>query len=157
MNAIKYFLSITLLLAVVTGCKKETFDDTSFVNSVSEPAKISVLFDITQDNTGSVTITPNGEGVTTFDVYYGDGTETFVKVAAGKNVQHKLLVMVFPAKPPRLPRRLLYHLKRRKILKLPLLQTAWPLLLARQHNTKPCSMCIMVTKLRPTRSLMTRF
>jgi hypothetical protein len=98
MNAIKYFLSISLLLLVVTGCKKETFDDVSFINNLSDPAKISVLFDITQDNTGLVTITPNGEGVSTYDVYYGDGSQTFVKVAAGKNVQHKYAEGVYSVK-----------------------------------------------------------
>ncbi|MCO5936536.1 hypothetical protein NAF17_13405 [Mucilaginibacter sp. RB4R14] len=98
MNAIKYFLSITLLMAVITGCKKEKFDDVSFVNNVADPAKISVLFDITQDNTGLVTITPNGEGVSTFDVYYGDGGETFVKVAAGKNIEHKYAEGVYKVK-----------------------------------------------------------
>lgn len=98
MKAIKYFLSITLLLAVVTGCKKETFDDTSFINGVSDPAKLSVLFDITQDNTGLVTITPGGEGVSTYDVYYGDGAATFVKVAAGKNIQHKYAEGVYTVK-----------------------------------------------------------
>ncbi len=98
MNAIKYFLSITLILAVITGCKKEKFDDVSFINNVSDPAKLSVLFDITQDNTGLVTITPNGEGVSTYDVYYGDGGETFVKVAAGKNIQHKYAEGVYTVK-----------------------------------------------------------
>jgi hypothetical protein len=98
MNAIKYFLSISLILSVITGCKKETFDDVSFVNNVSDPAKLSVLFDITQDNTGLVTITPNGEGVSTYDVYYGDGAQTFVKVAAGKNVQHKYPEGVYTVK-----------------------------------------------------------
>ncbi|RYU90541.1 hypothetical protein EWM62_07755 [Mucilaginibacter terrigena] len=89
MNAIKYFLSIILVLAVITGCKKEVFDDTSFVNNgVSDPAKLSVLFNITQDNTGLVTVYPTGEGATLYDVYYGDGTDNFVKVGPGKNTQH---------------------------------------------------------------------
>ena len=88
MNAKIYFLSITLLLAVCAGCKKE-FDDTSFINNgISEPAKLSVLFNITQDNTGLVTIYPSGEGTTSYDVYYGDGAENFVKVGAGGNTQH---------------------------------------------------------------------
>jgi hypothetical protein len=99
MNAKKYFLSITLLLAVIAGCKKESFDDTSFVNNgVSEPAKLSVLFNITQDNTGLVTIFPSGQGATQYDVYYGDGTESFVKVAAGKNTQHTYKEGVYTVK-----------------------------------------------------------
>lgn len=88
MNARKYFYSIALLLAVAAGCKKESYNDTSFVNGITSPAKLSVLFDITQDNSGLVTITPNGEGAVSYDVYYGDAGATYVKVVAGKNVQH---------------------------------------------------------------------
>lgn len=98
MKAIKYFMSIALLLAVATGCKKESFDDTSFINNVTEPAKLSVLFDITQDNTGLVTITPSGEGVASYDVYYGDGGTTFMKVAPGKNIQHTYAEGVYNVK-----------------------------------------------------------
>ncbi|GAA3965224.1 hypothetical protein [Mucilaginibacter dorajii] len=88
MNARRYFYSIALLLAVTAGCKKDLYTDTSFVNGITSPAKLSVLFDITQDNTGLVTITPNGEGTVSYDVYYGDAGSTYVKVQAGKNVQH---------------------------------------------------------------------
>jgi hypothetical protein len=99
MNAKKYFLSLTLLLAVITGCKKESFDDTSFVNGgVSDPAKLSVLFNITQDNKGLVTIYPSGEGATLYDVYYGDGTDSFVKVGAGQNTQHTYKEGVYTVK-----------------------------------------------------------
>ncbi|GAB3929620.1 hypothetical protein GCM10028827_23970 [Mucilaginibacter myungsuensis] len=72
----------------MAGCKKETFDDISFAKNVSAPAKISTLFNITQDNTGLVTITPAGEGAINYDVYFGDGTTKPTTVAAGKNVQH---------------------------------------------------------------------
>jgi hypothetical protein len=89
MKSTKYILGISLLLAIAAGCKKEEFTDTSFVKNTADPGKLSVLFDITHDNTGLVTITPNGEGVTSYDVYFGDSGDTFVKVAAGKNVQHK--------------------------------------------------------------------
>lgn len=50
---------------------------------------MSALFEITQDNTGNVTITPNGEGAVSYDVYYGDGTTAPAKVQAGKNTKHK--------------------------------------------------------------------
>jgi hypothetical protein len=77
------------LLLVVTGCKPELNDDLSFLNSATTAAKMSALFEITQDNTGNVTITPNGEGAVSYDVYYGDGTTAPAKVQAGKNTTHK--------------------------------------------------------------------
>jgi hypothetical protein len=88
MNAIKYFFSLVCLLTIIVSCKKDNFNDTSFVNSASAPAKLSVMFNIIQDNTGLVTIIPNGEGATSYDVYYGDVATAYVNVAAGKNIQH---------------------------------------------------------------------
>jgi len=98
MNAIKRLLSAAFLLTAVVSCKKESFTDTSFVTGAADPAKVSVLFDITQDNTGLVTITPGGEGVSTYDVYYGDAGSTYVKVAAGKNTQHTYAEGVYNVK-----------------------------------------------------------
>ena len=62
MKSIKYFCSVLFLLIILGSCKKTANDDLSLVSSGIAPAKLSVLFDITQDNTGLVTITPNGEG-----------------------------------------------------------------------------------------------
>ena len=88
MNAIKYFLSAFLMIALFAGCEKADTNDLSFVDAAAAPAKLSVMFDITQDNSGLVTITPNGEGAIFYDVYYGDATTTPVNLAAGKNTTH---------------------------------------------------------------------
>ena len=88
MNSFKYIFSLAILVAVLGSCQKENFNDTSFLESAGSPAQISALFDITQDNTGLVTITPNGEGTSSFDVFFGHGATTPAKVAAGKNIQH---------------------------------------------------------------------
>jgi uncharacterized membrane protein (Fun14 family) len=98
MNVIKRFLGIVFVLAVIAGCKKDTFSDTSFINGISTPAKLSVMFDITQDNSGLVTIYPNGEGISSYDVYYGDGVTTPATVAAGKNIQHTYAEGVYTVK-----------------------------------------------------------
>ena len=88
MKVLKYFLSITFLLVVLLCCKKEKYDDTSFLASDTAPAKLSALFEITQDNTGLVTITPNGESLSFYEIYYGDATTAPVKILPGKNIQH---------------------------------------------------------------------
>lgn len=87
MNSFKYIFSLVVLMTVLGACQKENFDDTSFLESAGSPAQLSVLFDITQDNTGLVTITPNGEGASSFDVFFGHGSTTPAKVEAGKSVQ----------------------------------------------------------------------
>ena len=88
MNSLKYICSAFLMLAILISCQKIKTDDISFVDTAAAPAKLSVLFDITQDNTGLVTITPNGEGAIFYDVYYGDATVTPANVSAGKNTTH---------------------------------------------------------------------
>ena len=88
MNAIKNIFPAFLLLLVLGSCKKVNNDDISFVQTATAPAKLSVMFDITQDNSGLVTITPNGEGAVYYDVYYGDATTTPSNVTAGKNTTH---------------------------------------------------------------------
>ena len=98
MNTIKYFFSIALVLSVMLGCKKDSFTDTSFTTTAAKPAKLSLLFDITQDNTGLVTITPNGEGAISYDVVYGDATTTPVSFAAGKNTSHVYAEGVYTVK-----------------------------------------------------------
>jgi len=95
MNTIKYMFRFVLLLLVVTGCKKEMNDDLSFLESAEKSDKLSAMFDITQDNTGKVTITPNGEGAISYDIYFGDGTTLPAKVAAGKSTTHKYAEGVF--------------------------------------------------------------
>ena len=88
MRTFKYFYSVLFLLIISFGCKKEVNDDISLVDTAALPANLSVLFNITQDNTGLVTITPNGEGGVFYDIYYGDATTTPAKVLAGANTTH---------------------------------------------------------------------
>ncbi|MEJ8842826.1 PKD domain-containing protein [Lacibacter sp. H375] len=98
MRTIKNIIQFVVLLLVVSGCKQELNDDISFLNSAATAGKLSALFEITQDNTGNVTITPNGEGAVSFDVYYGDATTAPAKVQAGKNTTHKYAEGVYNVK-----------------------------------------------------------
>ncbi len=86
----KFILTILAATALFTaGCKKMAYEDTSFVEAAAAPAKLSAMFDITQDNSGMVTIFPNGEGIAYYNVYFGDGTTTPAKVDAGGSVRRK--------------------------------------------------------------------
>ena len=88
MRYMKNIIRLFLLVAAMLGCKKEVYDDTSFVSSANGPDSLSVLFEITQNNSGLVTITPNGRGAVSYDVFYGHGATTAVNVPAGKNTTH---------------------------------------------------------------------
>jgi hypothetical protein len=74
MKNFKYLFAVCTSLILLVGCKKDLFEDVAFLDGVSASAKLSALYNITQDNTGLVTIIPIGEGVSSFDIYYGDGT-----------------------------------------------------------------------------------
>jgi len=88
MRYMKYLTLFFLVASIALGCKKEKFEDTAFVPAANGPDSLSVLFEITQDNTGLVTITPNGIGAVSYDVYYGHGPATAVNIAAGKKTTH---------------------------------------------------------------------
>ncbi len=98
MSAIKYFYSSLFLLIISAGCKKEVNDDLSLLETAATPASLSVLFNITQDNSGLVTITPNGEGAVSYDIYYGDATTIPAKVSAGGNATHTYAEGVYNVK-----------------------------------------------------------
>lgn len=98
MKKINYSYFILLLVLIGTGCKKIDTEEISFVETGIAPDKLNALFDITQDNTGNVTITPNGEGATAYEVFYGDATTTPAKVLPGKNTLHKYAEGVYNVK-----------------------------------------------------------
>jgi len=85
-NIYKLFCSIFVLLLFV-GCEDDFSDTTDFAN-VAPPSNISASFEVTQDNTGLVTITPSGEASISFVVDYGDGSEVSPSIKNGGNVQH---------------------------------------------------------------------
>lgn len=88
MKILKYLSLILLPLAIMTGCKREQFTDTSFVTSAAPVSNVSVMFNITHDNTGLVTITPAGTGAVTYDVYYGDATLSPAIIPSGQSITH---------------------------------------------------------------------
>jgi len=75
MNKLKNICSLALLVLIAGSCsKKNGIDgDLSFLNSVNS-SNYSKIFDISNDNSGNVRITPLGNGVSSFTVLYGHGT-----------------------------------------------------------------------------------
>ncbi len=98
MKAIKYFLTLGIVLALFAGCTKDNFDDLSLIASGKAPVNVSALFQVTQDNSGLVTITPNSEGGVRYEVIFGDAASTPVIVGAGKNAQHTYAEGVYTVK-----------------------------------------------------------
>ncbi len=75
MKKIPFIYGIALLLLVSVGCSKKDgiSSDLGFLNSAGSAA-IAKIFDISNDNSGNVKITPTGEGVSSFTINFGHGT-----------------------------------------------------------------------------------
>ena len=85
MKNLKYILSL-FFLAILIGCTGN--DDVTNLDGIEAPSNISALFTIKQDNSGKVTIRPNGNGITSYEVHYGDGTATPAIIGAGEATEH---------------------------------------------------------------------
>lgn len=95
MRKIQYIISL-FVLAVTFGC---TDDNNSVdLDAVAAPTNISALTTVTQDNTGKVTFLPKGEGVTQYEIYFGDGTAAPAFVNPGQTVTHVYKEGVYQSK-----------------------------------------------------------
>lgn len=87
MKIIKHTLRLCLLVMVFYGCSEDDAN-TNFVDAIEAPINISANVVVTQDNTGLVTITPLGEGVSKFEINYGDGSEVSDPINPGNSINH---------------------------------------------------------------------
>lgn len=80
----------TLILAMAACTKIEGIDDDlSFLKS-AQSANINGIFDISNDNSGNVKITPTGNGASSFVVNFGEGTGAGASaiVTPGNSITH---------------------------------------------------------------------
>ncbi len=84
----KYSFLFLGLAALASCSKKDGIDkDLSFLNTAAS-ANVSSIFDISNDNSGNVKITPTGEGVSSFAVNYGEGNGAPATVSPGSSTTH---------------------------------------------------------------------
>ena len=87
MKTLKYLFSIGLFLMVFIGCTDDD-RDLDYLNDVKAPTDVAAILNISQDNSGLVTITPNATNAVSYTVNYGDGTEELADVGQGKSAEH---------------------------------------------------------------------
>lgn len=83
-------VSLAALAVGFIGCQKTGIsDDTSFLSTAST-ANTGKVFDISNDNSGNVKITPTGEGASSYTVKFGHGTGTAAQadVMPGNSATH---------------------------------------------------------------------
>ncbi len=85
MKKIQLFISL-FILAFLFGCSNDTSDIN--IDDINAPVDISALMTIKQDNSGKVTFIPRGEGVSQYEIFYGDGTVDPGYVSPGATILH---------------------------------------------------------------------
>lgn len=85
MRKLQFLISL-FTLTILLSCSSDTNDVN--LDNVSTPTNISALMTIKQDNSGMVTILPRGEGVTRYEVYFGDATVEPGFVNPGDVINH---------------------------------------------------------------------
>jgi PKD domain len=85
MKKIQLILSL-FVIALLVSCtpNKEELN----IDAINAPSAISTIMYIKPDNSGKVKITPSGDGVTQFQVYYGDSTTTPAILNPGESIEH---------------------------------------------------------------------
>lgn len=86
MKNLKYIYKTLLVLLVIGACTEA--NDLDFLENVPPPTNVAATYEVTQDNTGMVTITPTAEGANSYKVHLGDGTADPIDVAQGKSIDH---------------------------------------------------------------------
>jgi len=82
----KTIYKILIVLLTISACTD--LNDLDFVASFPMPTNVSASYNVTQDNTGEVTITPTAEGANSYNVYFGDDTANPAEVKVGGSVKH---------------------------------------------------------------------
>lgn len=95
MKKIQFIISV-FVLTFFLGCS----DDDNGVNldGIAAPTNIAALMTIEQDNSGDVTFIPRGEGVTQYEIYFGDGTVEPAFVNPGSSASHTYTEGVYQVK-----------------------------------------------------------
>lgn len=86
MKHIKTIYKAVILLIFVSACTEN--ENLDFLENIPLPTNVAATFNITQDNTGVVSITPSADGAISFDVYLGDTTTEPVKLEQGNIIKH---------------------------------------------------------------------
>ncbi len=86
MKSIKNILSLLVIVTTLWSCADD--EKNVNLNNVQAPSALAMAFDVTQDNTGLVTITPTAEGAVSFDIALGDETAEAVELENGQNTSH---------------------------------------------------------------------
>ncbi|ARV14430.1 hypothetical protein [Polaribacter sp. SA4-12] len=87
MKKIKTIYKALIIFLIISACTEED-RSLDFLNNIAPPTNVAAAYNLTQDNSGLVTIIPTADGATLFDVDLGDSSPVEKDIELGKNVQH---------------------------------------------------------------------
>jgi hypothetical protein len=90
-----YIISFFSILWILQACTEED-RDIEFINNISVPANLSLQVQLSQDNSGTVTLTPGGDSSALFKINFGDGSE-IEEVVPGNSASHQYVEGAFTA------------------------------------------------------------
>jgi hypothetical protein len=97
MKNIKFFL-VALIVASSTLNSCESDDVKDLTAGIEAPSDLDLIYNITQDNTGLVTISPSGTSVSSFEVFYGDASGESIVLPLGQNAQRNYAEGSYPVR-----------------------------------------------------------
>jgi hypothetical protein len=88
MKKIKTYYKSLFLLVFLVACTEDDLRELSYLDTIAVPTNLAVAFNIKQDNTGLVTLSPTATSATNYEIYFGDDTSTPEELIQGESVDH---------------------------------------------------------------------
>ena len=86
-----YLIKTLLLSLFLIGCVEEKNENYDFIQTISDPQNISAEIYV-DENTGTVSVTPMGEGVVLYEINFGENSAEIELVDPGESVNHSYLI-----------------------------------------------------------------
>lgn len=86
-----YLIKTLLLSFLLIGCVEEKNENYDFIQTISDPQNISAEIYV-DENTGTVSVTPMGEGVVLYEINFGEDSAEIELVDPGESVDHSYLI-----------------------------------------------------------------
>jgi hypothetical protein len=86
MKKIKIIYKALIIFFIVSACTEN--ENLDYLENSAPPSNVLAIYNIAQDNTGVVILTPTAESAVSFDIYFGDATVEPAKIEQGSNAAH---------------------------------------------------------------------
>ncbi len=86
-NIFRIIIAVFVSTAIIS-CDKDDDNLGVDLEGLAAPSNLGANFQITQDNSGLVTVIPTGEGANLYQVDFGDGSPVSTEIKAGEQIEH---------------------------------------------------------------------